>query len=98
MSENYSVQYSPKAMDDLLAIYTYIAAHLQVPEAAKKQVNRIRETIRSLDTMPSRYVPVDWEPWRHLGMHKVTVDHYVVYYVVNSYVYSSDHQNLLCRS
>lgn len=84
MSENYAVRYSPKAMDDLRAIYTYIAEHLQVPETAKKQVNRIREAIRSLDTMPSRYALVDWEPWRRIGMHKVAVDHYVVYYVVNS--------------
>ncbi len=38
MSENYSVRYSPMAMDDLRAIYTYIAEHLQVSETAKKQV------------------------------------------------------------
>lgn len=84
MSEHYAVRYSPKALDDLRAIYTYIAGHLQVPETARKQVNRIRDAVRSLDTMPSRYALVDWEPWRQIGMHKVSVDSYVVYYVVNA--------------
>lgn len=83
MSDSYSVVYSPEAMDDLSEIYSYIAFTLLVPETAEKQVNRIRKEVRSLDFMPSRYSLVDWEPWKSMGMHKVPVDNFVVYYTVN---------------
>lgn len=83
MSDAYSVIYSPEAKDDLREIYSYIAYDLQAPERAKGQVNRIRKEIRSLDFMPSRYAIVDWEPWKSMGMHRVPVDNFVVYYAVN---------------
>lgn len=47
-------------------------------------MNRIRKEIRSLDFMPSRYASVDWEPWKSMGMHKVAVDNYVVFYTAES--------------
>ena len=83
MNETYSVIYSSKAKDDLIEIYSYIAFALQVPDIAEGQVNRIRKTIRSLDFMPSRYITVEWEPWKSMRMHQVPVDNFVVYYVVN---------------
>lgn len=83
MSDSYSVVYSPEAMDDLREIYSYIAFTLLVPETAENQVNRIRKEVRSLDFMSFRYSLVDWEPWKSMGMHKVPVDNFVVYYTVN---------------
>ena len=83
MSNAYSVSYSPEAMDDLREIYAYIAFTLLVPEAAKKQVNRIRKEVRSLDFMPSRHSFVDWEPWKSMGMYKVPVDNFVIYYTMH---------------
>ena len=83
MNETYSVICSSKAKDDLIEIYSYIAFDLQVPDIAEGQVNRIRKTIRSLDFMPSRYITVEWEPWKSMRMHQVPVDNFVVYYVVN---------------
>ena len=82
MNETYSVIYSSKAKDDLIEIYSYIAFDLQVPDIAEGQVNRIRKTIRSLDFMPSRYITVEWEPWKSMRMDQVPVDNFVVYYVV----------------
>ena len=83
MNYTYSVISSSKAKDDLIEIYSYIAFDLQVPDIAEGQVNRIRKTIRSLDFMPSRYITVEWEPWKSMRMHQVPVDNFVVYYVVN---------------
>lgn len=83
MSDNYQVIYSPEALDDIRKIYSYIAFELQVPETALNQVNRIRKEVRSLDFMPMRYSIVDWEPWKSMQMHKVPVDNYVVYYIVD---------------
>ena len=84
MSDSYKVIYSPEALDDIRKIYSHIAFELQVPDTAKKQVNRIRKEIRSLDLMPMRYALVEWEPWKSLEMHKVPVDNYVVYYTVDT--------------
>lgn len=84
MSESYNVVYSPEALNDLKDIYAYIAQELLVPDTALNQVNRIRKEIRSLDFMPSRYALVDWEPWKSMGMHKVPVDNFVVFYTVDS--------------
>lgn len=84
MSDSYNVVYSPQALNDLKDIYAYIAQELLVPDTARNQVNRIRKEIRSLDFMPSRYALVDWEPWKSMGMHKVPVDNFVVFYTVDS--------------
>lgn len=84
MSNSYRVSYSPEARNDLKDIYAYIAYELQAPATAKNQVSRIRKEVRSLDFMPLRYGLVDWEPWKSLGMHRVSADHFVVFYTVDS--------------
>lgn len=83
MIDTYSIIYSPEARDDIKDIYSYIAFDLLVPGIAEGQVNRIRKTIRSLDFMPSRFSIVDWEPWKSMGMHKILVDNFVVFYTVD---------------
>lgn len=83
MSDTYSVIYSPQAKNDIRDIYSYIAFELLVPGTAEGQVNRIRKTIHSLDFMPSRNTIVDWEPWKSMGMHRVLVDNYVVFYIID---------------
>lgn len=84
MSDTYSVIYSTEAKNDIKDIYSYIAFELLVPSAVESQVNRIRKTIRSLDFMPSRNPIVDWEPWKSMGIHKIPVDNFVVFYMVDS--------------
>lgn len=84
MSELYTVIYSPQALDDLKDIYSYIAFELLVPDTAKKQVDRIRAEIRSLDFMPTKFAIVDWEPWKSMKMHKFPVDNFVVFYLIDS--------------
>lgn len=81
-SSDYKVVYSPEALDDIRKIYSHIAFCLHAPDNAKRQTNRIREKIRSLDFMPGRYALVDWEPWKSMQMHKVPVDDYIVFYTV----------------
>lgn len=84
MSELYKVHYAPQAVEDLKDIYAYIAYVLRESAVAAAQVNRIREEIRSLQFMPLRYSAVDWEPWRRMGMHKVTVGKFMVFYTVDA--------------
>ena len=84
MSDAYKVIYAPAAQGDVRAIYSYIAYEPEAEQAARGQVDRIRETVRKLDTMPERYGAVDWKPWASIGMRKVPVDNYVVFYLVDN--------------
>lgn len=83
MTDRYAVNYSGEALDDLRAIYAYIANALLVPATAAAQVERIRKEVRSLNFMPERYTLVDWEPWHSMGMHQLPVDNYIAYYLVD---------------
>lgn len=83
MSTTYNIIYSPQAFLDLSELYEYIRFNLQVPRTAEKQVNRIKHAIRSLETMPMRYTLVAWEPWHSVGMRRVPVDNYTVFYQVD---------------
>lgn len=83
MTDKFCVIYSPSALDDLRAIYSYIAYELKSAQAAINQTNRIRKQVRSLDSMPRRYSKVDWDPWASMGMHKLPVDNYAIYYLVD---------------
>ena len=83
MSERYRVIYAPAALEDLREIQSYIARELKVVETARQQTGRIRKQARSLDIMPERYSKVEWEPWASMGMHKLPVDNYCLYYLVD---------------
>jgi len=83
MSMRFRVEYSPEAFDDLRAIYSYIAFHLKERETAKALVARIRREIRALNDLPERFALVDWEPWTSLGLRKLPVDRYVVFYLTD---------------
>lgn len=79
----YKVIYSPEALIDIRSIYSYISKTLHAPISARKQVNRIRKDIRDLNYFPTRNAFVVWEPWSSMKMHKLPVDNYEVFYVVD---------------
>lgn len=79
----YRVEYSQEALVDIKSIYTYISQILHAPLTARRQVNRIRKEIRDLEAFPTRYVLVEWEPWASMKMHRLPIDNYVVFYLVD---------------
>lgn len=79
----YRVEYSQEALVDIKSIYTYISQILHAPLTARRQVNRIRKEIRDLEAVPTRYVLVEWEPWASIKMHRLPIDNYVVFYLVD---------------
>lgn len=83
MSKSYDIIYSPQAFLDLTGLYEYIRFTLEVPKTAEKQVNHIRNAVRSLETMPMRYPLVGWEPWCSKGIRRVLIDNYTVFYQVD---------------
>ena len=83
MSSVYTVRYAPQALDDLRDLYSYVAFSLKEPATAQKLVNRIRKAARSLDALPGRYPVVDWEPWQSMGMHRFTVENFLLFYLID---------------
>lgn len=83
MIETFVIYYSQDALNDLRNIYTYIANELSMPKNASNQIGRIRKKVRSLDFMPNRYALVTWEPWHSMKMRQLSVDNFIVYYVVD---------------
>lgn len=83
MTEPYQVSYAPAAYRDLGDIYAYIAVTLREKRTAAGLVRRIQKEILSLALLPERYSAVDWEPWASMGVRKMPVGHYVVYYQVD---------------
>jgi toxin ParE1/3/4 len=71
-----------RAEDDLDEIYTYIAETLLEPEIAKKQRNRIANSIHQLAHFPERCPLHDAEPWRSQKLRFLTVDNYLAIYKV----------------
>lgn len=83
MTDKFRIVYSLVALDDLKSIYKYISEKLLAESVARKQVDRIRKSIRDLDLFPKKHKVVDWEPWKSLKMHQMSVDNYVIYYLIN---------------
>lgn len=83
MKQVFDVVYSAEAKQDLFAIYRYLVDVKLAPDTAKNLVRHIRGAIHSLQDMPERFVIVDWEPWQSLELHRMPVDNYVVFYLVD---------------
>lgn len=80
--KQYIVQMTDEARQDMLGIYRYIATELQAPETALGQYNHIMAEIVTLDFMPERCPIVEFEPERSLGLRRMLVDNYSVFYLV----------------
>ena len=79
----YQINYSPAALDDLRSIFNYIALELTAPDTAKNQIDRIRKAVKSLSSFPKKNVTVDWEPRTSMGMRKLPVNNYVIFYTID---------------
>lgn len=79
----YKVKLTNNALEQLKDAVGYISKVLLEPEIARRWSDRIKKEILSLDHMPLRYSLVDEEPWRAKGIHKMTIENFIVYYWVN---------------
>lgn len=79
----FEIEISEQADADLRSIYEYIAFELQSPESAGRQLDRLEESVMSLDQMPERFRLYEKEPWRSRGLHLMPVDNYCVLYISN---------------
>ena len=81
---NYKISVSLQAKNDLIRIYRYIADDLLSPDNAKRQLDRLYDSISSLDEMPDRFRIYDIEKWRGRNLRVMPVNNYLVFYVPDS--------------
>jgi toxin ParE1/3/4 len=79
--DRWAVTYSNSFERDLDEIFDYIADATLDPEIAARQVARIKETANTLDFMPYRHRLHYDERLRGLGVRRMLVDNYVIWYV-----------------
>ena len=79
----YSVIITERARQDMDAIYDHIAKRLKAPETAVRQYDRIASEILSLQTFPARCPLLESQPEHDLGMRRLLVDNYSVFYVIS---------------
>ena len=80
--KQFLVKITDKALNDMDAIYKYIAENLKASDAAMKQYMRIADGVESLNILPERCKLFEIQPERKLGMRQLLVDKYSVIYVV----------------
>ncbi|MBO5241404.1 MAG: type II toxin-antitoxin system RelE/ParE family toxin [Lachnospiraceae bacterium] len=80
--EQYKVEITKEALQDMEDIYNYIALELLSPENAMGQYNRIADEILTLNTFPQRYRIMDSEPEKQMELRRILVDNYSVFYII----------------
>ena len=80
--EQYKVEITKEALQDMEDIYNYIAIELLSPENAIGQYNRIADEILTLDMFPQRYRIMDSEPEKQMELRRMIVDNDSVFYTI----------------
>ena len=79
----FELEISEQADTDLRGIFEYIAFTLLAPENATGQLDRLENSILSLEQYPMRHRAYEKEPWHSRGLRVLSVDNYVVLYIPN---------------
>lgn len=71
------------AEQDLLSIFGYISVTLREPAAAKRIYLAIKDKIQSLRQLPDRHGVINEEPFAQMGVRKLLVENYTVFYIID---------------
>ncbi len=80
--KHYTIFITDSAFDDLDKIYTYIKNTIQMPDTAKKQIERIKSALLKLEYYPLSCNLTTDKVLRQKGYRKLVVDNYIVFYLV----------------
>lgn len=80
---DYKVKLTDHAVAQLQEAVIYISKVLQASTVAKHWAARVKKELASLSTMPARYPLTEEEPWHTEGIHRMSVENFLVYYWIN---------------
>lgn len=79
----YKIVIEETAEKDLVGILSYISDTLHEPNTALKIYSSIKNEILTLEKLPFRYALVNGEPYRSMGVRRISVENYTAFYVVD---------------
>ncbi len=79
----YKIYIERSAQRDMQGILRYITQTLKAPQAARRIYSSIRAEILSLYRSPARYGIVNAEPYASMGIRKMPVENYTVFYLID---------------
>lgn len=77
----YKINYTKSALDDLDAIYDYIAFSLKEPSIAENLISCILQSARTLEEMPNRHRICDEEVLQKQNIRIMPVKNYIIVYI-----------------
>ena len=81
--KTYFVKITTQAEEQLQTIVKYIVSELKAPTAALRLLDEIESATFSLSQFPRRIALTEEEPWRSLGIHKLPVRNFLVYFWID---------------
>ena len=81
--DKYKVKVSPRAIRELDHIYEYIAREKLAPQNAKGQVDRIKESILSLDIFPQSHQERNEGRYAGKGYRQLLIDNYIAIFRID---------------
>lgn len=83
MATTYHVSVTAQAQEQMQEIVRYIAQELKAPDAALHLLDTLEKAISALSHMPNSIALTDEEPWHGLGIHRMPVKNFLVYFLVD---------------
>ena len=80
----YNIEYSKEARQDLIEIKRYIKYNLQEPATAQKLISKIKTEIDKLKSDPQIYAIIDDDFIKKFEIRKLIVDNYIVFYRIQN--------------
>ena len=79
----YSIIVAEKAKKDIIDIFEYITFELYAPQAAANLINKLETAIKSLETMPFRFIKYANKNPKLKDIRMMSVDNFLVFYCPN---------------
>lgn len=76
----YNIEYSKEAKQDLIEIKQYIKYNLQESQIAQKLISKIRNEIDKLKSNPQMFAIIDDDFIKKFEIRKLIVDNYIIFY------------------
>ena len=81
MSENWHINYSKEARQDILSIKNYFLLKSLSHTLINSKVKKVLDTIDTLPTFPNRHQRCMDEPWYSYGIRFMPIDNFIVFYL-----------------
>ena len=81
---SYRIEITEPAAEDLADLRRYIRRTLEAPGTAFHIYERVKEAIQSLSCLPERNAVVQEAPYNEIGVRRMYVENYTVFYITDS--------------